>query len=86
MTTTALGTQAATRTANALWTLIEPQPREVKAYLSGLINKSMAEEDSAPCMSREEVLAHIEQSCREARLIREGKLKAVSVEELMNEL
>lgn len=39
-----------------------------------------------PAMGKEEILSHIDRSCKEAGLIREGKLEAVSVEELMNEL
>lgn len=46
----------------------------------------MGERAEEPAMSKDEILSHIDQSCKEANLIREGRLEAVSVEELMNEL
>lgn len=89
------------RTTNALWTLIEPQEREVKLQLAKLINQSIVEGESEEAklinqsivegeseemMIRQETLSHIEQACKEAKLIRERKLKAVTLEELMNGL
>lgn len=71
---------------NALWTLIEPQGRDVKMQLAKLINNSIAESESEETMSKQEALSHLEQACKEAKLIREGKLQAITVEELMNGL
>lgn len=79
-------TSSTSRMANALWTLIEPQGRDVKIQLAKLINKSIEESDAEELMTKEEALSHLEQACKEAKLIREGKLKAVTVEELMNGL
>lgn len=74
------------RTTNALWTLIEPQGRDVKIRLAKLINKSIEESESTELTTKQEVISHLEQACKEAKLIREGKLQAVTVEELMNGL
>lgn len=37
-------------------------------------------------MSRQEIEAHIEQACKEAKLIQEGKLQPINAEDLLHEL
>lgn len=39
-----------------------------------------------PCMSKAEILSHVGQACKEYQLIKQGKLKAISKEELLNDL
>lgn len=39
-----------------------------------------------PCMSKAEVLSHFDQACKEYQLIKQGKMKAISKEELLNDL
>lgn len=37
-------------------------------------------------MSSQEIKAHIEQACKEAKLIEEGKLQSINAEDLLHEL
>ncbi len=39
-----------------------------------------------PCMDKAEILSHVDQACKEYQLIKQGKLKAISKEELLNDL
>lgn len=39
-----------------------------------------------PCMTKAEILSHVDQACKEYQLIKQGKLKAISKEELLNDL
>ncbi len=39
-----------------------------------------------PCMGKTEILSHIDQACKEYQLIKQGKLKAISKEELLYDL
>lgn len=39
-----------------------------------------------PCMSKEEILSHVDNACKEYQLIKQGKIKAISKEELLNDL
>ena len=41
-------------------------------------------EDS--CMSKAEILSHVDQACQEYKQIKQGKMKAISKEELLNDL
>lgn len=38
------------------------------------------------CMTKAEILSHVDQACKEYQLIKQGKLKAISKEELLNDL
>lgn len=46
----------------------------------------VASEDTVPYMTRQEIETHISQSCEEVRQIREGKLKPLKAEDLLDEL
>lgn len=39
-----------------------------------------------PCMTKSEILSHVDQACKEYQLIKQGKMKAISKEELLNDL
>lgn len=39
-----------------------------------------------PCMDKAEILSHVDQACKEYQLIKQGKLKAISKEELLTDL
>lgn len=39
-----------------------------------------------PFMTKSEVLSHVDQACKEYLLIKQGKMKAISKEELLNDL
>lgn len=39
-----------------------------------------------PCMTKAEILSHVDRACKEYQLIKQGKLKAISKEELLNDL
>lgn len=56
MATTMISGNAAAMTANAFWTLIKPQKRNVRAYLGELIRQSFAEDDAEEHISKAEVL------------------------------
>ena len=43
-------------------------------------------EEAEPYMTKAEIETHIAQSCKEVKLMREGKLKGIPAEELLNEL
>ena len=43
-------------------------------------------EDDFPCMTKEEILAHFDQACKELNLNLEGKLELSSAEELLQNL
>ncbi|CDE63036.1 putative uncharacterized protein [Parabacteroides sp. CAG:409] len=47
---------------------------------------SNANEPVTPYISRQEIEAHIEQACKEAKLIQEGKLEPINAEDLLHEL
>lgn len=47
---------------------------------------SNANEPITPYMSRQEIEAHIEQACKEAKLIQEGMLEPINAEDLLHEL
>ena len=47
--------------------------------------KEETEEECRP-MTKEEILADFAEACKEAKLIREGKLKAIPAKDLINEL
>lgn len=47
---------------------------------------SCVREDTEPYMTKDEILKSIEQGLKEAKLIREGKIKAIPAEEALNEL
>lgn len=47
---------------------------------------SNVNEPLTPYMSRQEIEAHIEQACKEAKLIQEGKLEPINAEDLLHEL
>lgn len=48
--------------------------------------EAKASEPLTPYMSRQEIEAHIEQACKEAKLIQEGKLEPINAEDLLHEL
>lgn len=39
-----------------------------------------------PCMTKAEILSHVDQACKEYQLIKQGKMKAISKEGLLNDL
>ena len=43
-------------------------------------------EDDFPCMTKEEILAHFDQACKELKLNLEGQLELSSAEELLQNL
>lgn len=43
-------------------------------------------EDDFPCMTKEEILAHFDQACKELKLNLEGKLEFKTLEEVLKEL
>ena len=47
---------------------------------------SNVNEPITPYMSRQEIEAHIEQACKEAKLIQEGMLEPINAEDLLHEL
>lgn len=46
----------------------------------------VASEDTVSYMTRQEIETHISQSCKEVSKIREGKLKPLNAEDLLDEL
>lgn len=38
------------------------------------------------CMGKDEILSHLNQACQEYQQIKQGKMKAISKEELLNDL
>jgi len=63
---------------------------KVKMVLHGesSVNINTVKEDCVPYIPRtkSEVLDDLKEACEEARLIREGKAKGISAEDLLNEL
>lgn len=39
-----------------------------------------------PCMTKSEILSHVDKACKEYQLIRQGKMEAIFKEELLNDL
>lgn len=39
-----------------------------------------------PCIVKSEILSNVDKACKEYQLIKQGKLKAISKEELLNDL
>ena len=38
------------------------------------------------CITKAKILSHVDQTCKEYQFMKQGKLKAISKEELLNEL
>ncbi len=59
---------------------------KIKDMLIAEEKACIAGEDIVPYMTRQEIETHISQSCEEVRQIREGKLKPLNAEDLLDEL
>ena len=47
---------------------------------------TMVAEDEEPYMTKSEIMDGLSESCKDIKLMREGKLKGRPIEELLNEL
>lgn len=73
---------------------ILPSLRKVLGAMNGVSilpkarkkTRTEAKEEEEPCMTKAEILAGFDEACKELKLYREGKLKLMSAEELLNEL
>ena len=64
---------------------------KLKSVLRREANKAdesamMVAEDEVPYMTKDEILANVDQACKELKLNLEGKLEFKDAEELLNEL
>lgn len=62
----------------------EDAMKKVLKYIKKVLTKKAEEE--APAMSKEEILADLEEACHYAKLARDKKMKGKPIEELLNEL
>ncbi len=60
--------------------------QKVLKYLKKLVAKKEKAEEEEPVMTKEEILAHFANACRDLKLKREGKMKFQTWEEFQHEL
>ena len=80
----------ATISLDSLWQTIQSMPTDKQMWLLEKLQNSLlcqtVEEDSTKYISKQEILTGIDAGLKELKLKREGKIKPVSAEELLNEL
>lgn len=75
----------ATVSLDSLWQLISTLSPSNRAWLFDKLKKDICEQEEE-YISKEEILAGIDEGLKDLKLMREGKLKAVSAEEFLEEL
>lgn len=70
---------------DSLWQLIQTLPLDNRKWLSSKLLDDI-HEDEAEYISKEEILAGIDAGLKELKLKREGKLKAISADDFLEEL
>lgn len=76
----------ATISLDSLWVTIQSLSLNNRKWLANKLHENIREQEEEAYISKEEILAGIRSGLEDLKAVREGKIKATSMDELIKEL